>query len=132
MTPAGNPANLRAAAARKREAAIERVDKAIRQLVRRQQPINFRAVAAEAPCSTGFLYANPELRQRIMRLRDQQAPQRAPREPLPANTQSNIIRTLTAQLAEEKKARREEAEELRQALANAHGEILRLKRSHGA
>lgn len=48
----GNPDNLRAAAARKREHATERAETALRALVKRGAPVTFPGVAAEAGCRT--------------------------------------------------------------------------------
>ena len=48
-----------------------------------------------------------------------------------ANADSNVIRALTAQLAELRRRHREEVDELRAALAAAHGENLQLRRKLG-
>jgi hypothetical protein len=65
----GNPGNLRAAARRKHEHAVNRAEQAIRALVRAQDPVSFRAVARLAECSPDFLYRTPQLRSRIEALR---------------------------------------------------------------
>jgi hypothetical protein len=66
-----NVDGLRAAGARKHEEAERKVDNAIRGLLRTGEPIAFRRVATMASVSTGWLYAQPDVKERIMRLRDQ-------------------------------------------------------------
>jgi hypothetical protein len=130
----GNPDNLRAAAARKREHAIARAETALRALVKRGEPITFRGVAAEAGCSPDFLYNSPTLRPRIEHLRAQQQAILPPR-PRPAAdgpATSNVVRALSAQFAALKKRHHEEVTALNAALAAAHGEILDLRRQLGA
>jgi hypothetical protein len=79
---AGNPDNLRKAAQRKSQATSRRADLAIREMVKRGEPITFRAVARTARCSIDFVYSNPDIRARIEHLRAQQQgspPDRAPK-----------------------------------------------------
>jgi hypothetical protein len=130
----GNPDNLRAAAARKREHATQRAETALRALIKRGEPITFRGVAAEAGCSPDFLYNSPTLRPRIEHLRAQQQASPPPR-PRPTDDRpatSNVVRALSAQLAALKKQHHAEITELNAALATAHGEILDLRRQLGA
>ena len=133
MARRGNPDNLRAAARRKRERAVERAEHAINALVRDGEAVNFRSVARLAECSPEFLYKSAALRSRIEQLRT--APRRrAPAEPDAAST-SAVVRALTDQLIEEKRRRREEIAALESALAAAQGELLQLRRrqtSHAA
>ena len=127
----GNPENLRAAAQRKSHATITRAETALRRMIKNGEPITFRRVARTAGCSIDFLYDNPELRRRIEHLRSQQQKQPAA---APADVQSdssNVVRALTAQLAELRRRHREELDELRAALAAAHGENLELRRRVG-
>src|SRR6266498_5023868 len=127
---AGNPDNLRKAAQRKSQATSRRTDTAIREMVKRGEPITFRAVARTARCSIDFVYSNPDIRARIEHLRAQQQgspPDRAPRDDARL-TDSSIVRTLTAQLAELKRRHHREVTDLRAALAAAQGEILTLRR----
>ena len=128
----GNPENLRAAAQCKSQATIKRAETALRTMIKNGEPITFRGVARTASCSIDFLYDNPELRRRIEQLRAQQ--QRKPSPPVTAvdaNADSKVIRALTAQLAELRRRHREEVDELRAALAAAHGENLQLRRKLG-
>jgi Family of unknown function (DUF6262) len=126
----GNPENLRAAAQRKSHATVKRAENALRTVIKNGDLITFRGVARTSHCSIDFLYGNPELRCRIEHLRAQQ-----PTKPSPpatdANADSNVIRALTLQLAETRRCYREEVDELRAALAAAHGENLELRRKLG-
>ncbi len=121
---------LRRAAQSKRQAATARADTAIRQLIREKKDINFRSVARAAGVSLDFLYARTELRQRIEKLRNQQAARtasRAPEQPAAAE-QDDIVHILTTKLRQERDTRRAAVSELERQLAAAHGELLRLRR----
>lgn len=50
----------------------KRVDEALDRLLREQQTINFNSVAMAAGVSKAYLYGQPELRERIEALRQQQ------------------------------------------------------------
>jgi hypothetical protein len=126
----GNPDNLRAAAARKRQHA-QRAETALRALIKRGDPITFRGVAAEAGCSPDFLYNSPTLRPRIEHLRAQQQAT-PPRPAADGPATSNVVRALSAQLAALKKQHQDEVTALNAALTAAHGEILDLRRQLGA
>lgn len=121
---------LRRAAQAKRQAATARADAAIRQLIKEKKDINFRSVARAAGVSLDFLYASTEQRQRIEKLRAQQAAGTASRalaQPAAAE-QDNIVHILTTKLRQERDARRTATSELETQLAAAHGELLRLRR----
>ena len=131
--PRGNADNLRAAARRKSEQTSERAQRALRELVKHGAAITFRGVAREAGCSEDFLYAHPDLRPRIEHLRAQQRrPVRPPDATVPADSPSNVVRALTAQLADQRRRHHAEVTELREALAAAHGELLNLRRTMGS
>ena len=131
----GNTANLKAAAARRHQAAVTRAEAGLQKLTRSGQQITFRGVARAAGVSLEFLYNHPELRSRIEHLRAQQqttaAPARPAADPGPASQASSVVRTLTAELTASKASHRAEVEQLRQALAAAHGENLLLRRRLG-
>ena len=130
--PRGNADNLRAAARRKSEQTTERAERALRELVKRGGRISFRSVAREAGCSEDFLYSHPELRGRIEHLRAQQhAPVRPPETGRATDSSSNVVRALSAQLADLRRRHHAEIAELREALAAAHGELLELRRRVG-
>lgn len=131
--PRGNATNLRAAAQRKHQAAVARATTALDALQRDGEPITFRGLAKTAGVSVDFLYRSP-LRERVEQLRahQQHAPP-TPRQPEPEQppSNSNVIRALTAQLAELKRQHRAELARLQSALAAAQGENLELRRRVG-
>jgi hypothetical protein len=123
---------LRAAAARKSAAAVERADAGIRQLLRADEPISFRSVARAGGVSIDFLYRNQELRQRIEHLRAQRTHAARAATPAPAPGESSVVAVLRARLQERHRKEQElraRIRELEQQLADAHGEILTLRRS---
>jgi len=131
----GNPENLRAAAQRKHQAATERAQTALDALTAAGEPITFRGLARTAGVSIDFLYHSP-LRARVEQARaDQQ--RRTPVRTQPDSelneppSQSNVVRALTAQLAELKRHHRAEITRLEAALAAAQGENLELRRQLG-
>jgi len=129
----GNPENLRAAAQRKRQAATQRAETALDELIATGEPITFRGLAKTAGVSIDFLYRSP-LRARVEQHRAQQQrtpPVRADPEIEQPPSQSNVVRTLTAQLAELKRHHRTEIARLEAALAAAQGENLELRRRIG-
>ena len=131
----GNTANLKAAAARRHQAAVTRAEAGLQKLTHSGQQITFRGVAKAAGVSLEFLYNHPQLRPRIEHLRARQqttaAPARPAADPVPASQASSVIRTLTAELTASKARHRAEVEQLHQALAAAHGENLLLRRRLG-
>jgi len=128
--PRGNPDNLRAAAERKRVEATERAEAALADLVRNRQPITFRGLAKAAGVSVDFLYRSP-LRARIEELRATRRPTATPVIAPEAADESQVVRSLAAQLRELKRRHRDELTELRRALAVAQGENLELRRRLG-
>jgi malonyl CoA-acyl carrier protein transacylase len=128
----GNPDNLRAAAQRKSQATTKRAETALRTMIKNGEPISFRGVARTANCSIDFLYGASEIRRRIEHLRaQQQSKPSLGTTTADANADSNVIRALTAQLSELRSQHRDEIEQLRAALAAAHGENLQLRRQLG-
>lgn len=56
----------------KTEKTIQKVDEAIKRMIKKQLKINFNSVSAESGVSKAFLYRNTEIRDRIETLRKQQ------------------------------------------------------------
>lgn len=67
-------------AKRKSDEALQKVDDAIKQLLKKQYKINFNSVAQKANVSKSFLYKNNELRTRIEVLRRQQEGLSSPKQ----------------------------------------------------
>jgi Family of unknown function (DUF6262) len=131
--PRGNADNLRSAAQRKHQAATQRAETALNELIASPEPITFRGLAKTAGVSVDFLYRSP-LRARIETLRRERGS--APPEPRSVEfsataTQSRVVRALTAQIGELKQRHRAETEHLQAALAAAQGENLELRRQLG-
>ena len=117
---------LRQAASRKSEAKTKAAESAVRILTRRGEPVTFQSVQRGAGVSHSFLYTHPTLRARIEHLRQRNRP--APPPPTNPATDDNIVLALTTEIARLKKRLRDQEKELREALAQAHGENLELRR----
>ncbi len=117
---------LSAAAKAKSEAKTKAAEQGIRALVKRGEPITFQAVQREAGVSHAFLYNHPELRGRIEHLRARARPSGAPSSA--PDSESTLVLTLTAQINALQKRHRQEVAALRNALEQAHGENLDLRR----
>ncbi len=118
---------LKSAARRKSEEKTRLADVAIARLIKGGEPVTFHAVPREAGVSHAFLYNNTRLRARIEHQRRQQRP--AP-DPTPTDNaaDNNIVAALSAENARLKAKHRAEVTALRQALEQAHGENLELRR----
>ncbi|URZ01620.1 DUF6262 family protein [Clostridium felsineum] len=69
---AGNTKGLKEYAQNKSKIALEKVDKAIRELSIGDHKINFNSVSNLSGVSKNFLYKNEEVKQRIEELRNKQ------------------------------------------------------------
>lgn len=117
---------LTTAAKAKSQAKTTDAEQAIRRLIKRGEPITFQAVARAADVSHAFLYNHPELRGRIEHLRARHRPQ--PQPPETGDPDNNLLLALTTQIERLKKQHRTEVQALRDALEQAHGENLNLRR----
>ena len=124
-THADRTAALAAAAKSKSTRKTADAEQAIRRLLKRGERVTFQAVQREAGVSHAFLYNHAELRPRIERLRANPRPVGAATPPDSDNT---LIHTLSQQIIELKKQHRTEVRALRDALEQAHGENLDLRR----
>jgi hypothetical protein len=117
---------LTAAAKAKSEAKTRAAEQGIRALVKRGEPITFQAVQREAGVSHAFLYNHPDLRGRIEHLRARARPNSA--ASAAPDSESALVLALTAQINELQKRHRHDVQALREALEQAHGENLDLRR----
>jgi hypothetical protein len=124
----GNTANLQKATAARTAAASARAENALVAMIREGEQVTFRGLAARAGVSLDFLYRNAGIRARIERHRTARPSRPEPAADAGGETASSVVRTLTAQLADLKRRHRDETAELRQALEQAHGENLLLRR----
>lgn len=128
----GNTANLRKAAAARTAATTARAENALVAMIKAGEPVTFRGLAARARVSLDFLYRNDGIRQRVEHHRSARPKREEPASQAGQDHPSGIVRTLTAQLADLRRRHREETATLRQALEQAHGENLLLRRRLGA
>lgn len=66
-----NVGGLKENAQKKRQAAFEKTDQAIRQIIKEGKPISFQAVAKVADVSVAWLYKEQTIKERIETLRNQ-------------------------------------------------------------
>ena len=118
-----NVEGLRQSAQRRRQAALQRTDEALRLLLRNGRPINFRTVSATAQVSTAWLYQQEEIKQRIRHLREQSTGRVA--LPLPPKERASDAskEAIISALRERVKGLTEENRELRQQLEVVYGEL---------
>lgn len=112
------PAPLNAAAQRKRNAALERAARALRELDTAGAAITFQSVARHAGVSRQWLYEQPDLRAQIEQLRDRARPAGVPSAQR-ASEQS--LRQRVQTLSDEVRRLREDNTALRAELALAYG-----------
>lgn len=84
-------AALKAAALAKQQRASENLDRAINKLIQNNEPISFANVAREACLSVSYLYKCPEVKERILELREQQRQVGKPNKPLTASEASKDV-----------------------------------------
>lgn len=117
-----NTAAITAAAHRRHEFTRAKALQALRELDRSGAPITFQSVAAAADVSRSWLYAQPDIRCEIQRLRE--ATRHAPAAPIPARQRTSEESAL-ARLDIALKRNRElvkENQRLRRQLAHALGD----------
>ncbi|WP_131830755.1 DUF6262 family protein [Mycobacteroides abscessus] len=121
---------LREAAQRRHEDALQRASEAIVALTKAAEPITFASVARKAGTSTDFLYRQTDLRSRIEDLRVTSLPGKRSSPPAeePSETSSAAVRALASKLKDLRRSHNEEVNTLKKALAVAQGENLILRR----
>jgi hypothetical protein len=120
-----NAAAIIATARHRHELTRARAVQALRELDRTGAPVTFAAVAAKAGVSRSWLYAQPDIRDQIVRLRE--AASRSPAASVPAaqrTTDASLLRRLEAAHAERRRLQ-EENIRLRQGIARASRQVAR-------
>lgn len=84
-------AALKAAALAKQQRASENLDKAINKLVKNNEPMSFANVAREAGVSISYLYKYPEVKARVLELRNHQQQIGKSHQPQTASDASKIV-----------------------------------------
>lgn len=127
-----NTQALHAAARHRTEHAEQAVTQALRTARRSGDPVTITGLAAAAGVSPDFIYTHPRLRAQAEALRQARRPgPGAASEHSHSDADvaaSNLVRALQQQLAQQRRAHREEVTELKAALAAALGENLTLRR----
>lgn len=97
-----NTEGLKAHAQQKRAETIERTEKAIQQLIKDKQRINFNTVAEAAGVSKAWLYDEPDMKERIAHLRKQAIPKTPinPKGKMSLESQSSTIDTLKRRIGQ--------------------------------
>lgn len=130
--PAENTRHLTATARRRHELARSKAIRTLRELERAGAPVTFEAVARHAGVSRAFLYAQPDLRADIERLRD--ATRHAPTPSIPASQRASEASLLARLQAANERVRTltEENNRLRHRLAHALGDQRAAQHGQGA
>jgi small-conductance mechanosensitive channel len=117
-----DPTAIVTAARRRRELTRAKAVQALRELDRAGTPVTFGVVAQAAGVSRSWLYAQPDVRAEIQRLRE--ATLRAPTPPIPAaqRATTDSLRQRLETTHERIRQLTEENQRLRRQLAHALGE----------
>jgi acyl-homoserine lactone acylase PvdQ len=116
-----NTEGLRSNAKKKAENTRLRVENALALLLKEQRPINFKMVAETAQVSTAWLYANQDIKERIIHLRTQQAPQAQVKIPAREQASNASKEALIVALQKRVREQAEKIKELEQQLEVAYG-----------
>ena len=118
-----NIEGLRKAAQQKAEMTRRRAEEAIAFLLKQQRPVNFKTVAETAQISTAWLYANEEIKMRIIHLRSQQIPKAQVKIPVREQASSASKDAMIAALQKRIREQAEEIKELKKQLEVAYGSL---------
>ena len=123
-----NTAGLVAHAQQRKEEKRQRVDEAITRLLREHKAINFNTVAKAAGVSKAYLYSQPQFRERIEVLRQQELEQRVRERAVRPTGKTDASKDLVI-LAKDRRIKELEAEnsrlkkELQVALGKAYDRL---------
>lgn len=118
-----NVEGLRKNAQVKAEAARHRVEEAIRLLIKERRVINFKTVAETAHVSTAWLYANEDIKMRLIHLRSQQVPKAQVRIPPREQSSTASKDSMIAALRKRVNEQAEKIKELNEKLEVAYGQL---------
>ncbi len=119
-----NTAGLVAHAQQRKEEKRQRVDEAITRLLREHKAINFNTVAKAAGVSKAYLYSQPQFRERIEVLRQQELEQRVRERAVRPTGKTDASKDLVI-LAKDRRIKELEAENrrLKEELKGALGKV---------
>ena len=126
MTEYDRSAHLKAVHAQRKANTYQKVDEAIKRLIRANKNINFNSVSSEADVSKATLYNNKDIRERIETLRQQQAqvptPKQVKRE-MNENNKDALIESLKRKVKKLETENKELREQLKFAYAEVYKEL---------
>jgi hypothetical protein len=114
---------LRRSAQTKAETTKRRAEEAITLLLKERRSITFKAVAETAQISTAWLYANEDIKQRIIHLRSQQTPKAHIALPVREQASNASKDTMIAALQQRVKEQAAEIRELKRQLEVVYGQL---------
>ncbi|MCP1122881.1 DUF6262 family protein [Bacillus sp. 3103sda1] len=115
-------AHLKAIHAKRKANTLQRVDEAIKRLLKANEKINFNSVSNEADVSKATLYNNKGFRSRIETLRNQQSQVPTPKQVKRKMNESNKD-ALIASLKRKNKKLEDENKQLREQLKVAYADV---------
>ena len=118
-----NIQGLRNSAQNKAQHTRQRAEEAIAMLLQQHRPVNFKAVAETAGVSTAWLYAHPDIKMRIIHLREQQTPKIQVKIPIKEQASRASKDTMIAALRKRTKEQEAEIRELRRQLEVVYGQL---------
>jgi len=118
-----NIEGLRQAAQQKAQETRRRAEEAIVLLLKQQRPINFKTVAETARISTAWLYANEDMKMRIVHLRSKPAPSAQVKLPPREQASSASKDAMIAALQKRVRAQAEKIKELEKQLEVAYSSL---------
>ena len=122
MTEYDRAAHLKTIHANRKTNTTQKVDEAIKRLIKTNVKINFNSVASEADVSKATLYNNKDFRSRIETLRNQQSQVPTPKQVKREMNESNKD-ALIASLKRKNQKLEEENKQLRGQLKVAYAEV---------
>ena len=130
MSHQRNVEGLRENARRRHQETLARAERAIGELRQANKPITFPNVSQAAGVSISWLYKQPEIRERIQHLRDQQRKRRGAQPPqvLRSDATDASRDAIIAALKEQIKELRAENQELRKQLEVVYGQLRQRRR----
>ncbi|MGG0237789.1 DUF6262 family protein [Bacillus rhizoplanae] len=118
-------AHLKAIHAKRKANTLQRVDEAIKRLLKANEKINFNSVSNEADVSKATLYNNKSFRSRIETLRNQQSQVPTPKQVKREMNESNKD-ALIASLKRKNKKLEDENKQLREQLKVAYADVYKV------
>ncbi|WP_113882159.1 MULTISPECIES: DUF6262 family protein [Cytobacillus] len=115
-------AHLKVIHAKRKANTYQKVDEAIKRLIRANETVNFNSVSKEAGISKATLYNNMELRSKIETLRKQQSQVPTPKQLKREMNESNKD-ALIASLKRKNKKLEEENKQFRDQLKVAYADV---------